>query len=106
MYIQMNLIFLHLIALKAKNTTIDFEVFRHLGRKKQNQLNSNDTEMKPITKKLRLGECEFSNIKFILNEMNLHSQHLLNYRASEQFDTLDYQLLNVIKNNIEKCLTK
>ncbi|XP_075165846.1 uncharacterized protein LOC142238166 [Haematobia irritans] len=49
------------------------------------------------------NSCDY---KSILSDICEQSQYLLNNMNAKNFDDKDYDMLNCIKNNIEKCLTK
>ncbi|XP_065366828.1 uncharacterized protein LOC135959728 [Calliphora vicina] len=86
------------------NKSIDFKVFKDLN-KNFKQSSSPQSEQEQIKKKPRLDKGNFSNIKFILNDLHLNTQKLLNFEHST-FDAKDFELMQKIKNNIDKCLTK
>lgn len=88
------------ISTNSKQQSLDMNIFKKLQK-------PNFTRNMPqqFAKKPRLDEGNFYNIKYILNDLHLNSQKLLKFQRSE-YDPKDYQLLETIKNNIEKCLTK
>lgn len=87
----------------SHNKSIDYKVFKDLN-KSCRQLSSPQSEHEQIKKKPRLDKGNFSNIKFILNDLHLNTQKLLNFERSA-FDEKDFELMQKIKNNIDKCFT-
>lgn len=67
------------------------------------QSNALYMDIEQVSKRPRIeATISSSNIQKILNDMKQNSQTLLNHKS---FDAKDFELLNEIKHNIDKCLT-
>ncbi|XP_023292619.2 uncharacterized protein LOC111675970 [Lucilia cuprina] len=91
-----------------ENTTInidliDLKVFQDLNKTLQSS--RPEMDLQQIRKKPRLDKGNFSNIKFILNDLDANTQKLLQIERST-FDANDIALIQVIRNNLDKCLNK
>lgn len=92
------------ISNSAEQQTLDMNIFKELQITQQQSSNLS-RDFLQCAKKPRIDEGNFYNIKYILNDLNLNTQKLLNFQRSA-YDSKDYELLETIKNNIEKCLSK
>ncbi|KAM7344049.1 uncharacterized protein ACRADG_010889 isoform 2-T2 [Cochliomyia hominivorax] len=86
------------------NCSLNHKIFQDLYQTYE-QSSYPDNGLEQIMKKPRLDQGNFSNIKTILNDLKRNTEQLLNFNRTS-YDANDYELLQVIKNNIEKCLTK
>lgn len=93
------------ISTNSKQQSLDMNIFKKLQKSEEQSSNITRNVTQQFAKKPRLDEGNFYNIKYILNDLHLNSQKLLKFQRSE-YDPKDYQLLEMIKKNIEKCLCK
>ncbi|TMW40044.1 hypothetical protein DOY81_014876, partial [Sarcophaga bullata] len=79
--------------------TVDLMLIQELIEQKS-QTNTLQKDLEQISKRPRL-DISSSDIQTILNDMKQNSEKLIKHK---HFDAKDFELLNEIKNNIDKCV--
>lgn len=80
--------------------TVDVMLIQELIEQKP-QINTLQMDTEQISKRPRF-DISSTGVQSILNDMKQNSQKLLNHK---HFNAKDFELLNEIKSNIDKCLT-